>query len=145
MPSVDVFDTDFEGLPPFPDDDVLTVPLLRISLRRLILGDAHETERLWDACSKLGFFYLDARGASGEALDRSHISNGSKSENGETTLTDGDALIRDADRLFKVSDELFSQPVEELSKYDFAAKGSYFGYKGKAHMLLAPLFDSQQC
>ncbi|KAK4956140.1 hypothetical protein LTR66_013362 [Elasticomyces elasticus] len=55
-------DLSYHHLPPFPDD-VPVAPLLRISLRGLVRGDAEEQERLWSACKELGFFYLDLRGA----------------------------------------------------------------------------------
>ena len=115
MPSVDTFDTSFDGLPPFPDD-VRVCPLPRLSLHRLLNKNADESERLWDACSKLGFFYLDLRGAKNAALNGCH--------------PDGDTFLEDADRLFNVSDKFFELPVEEKIKYDLSSKGSYFGYKG---------------
>ncbi len=41
--------------PPFPDD-VPTHPLLIIDYQLLQEGDAGETERLWEAARKLGFW-----------------------------------------------------------------------------------------
>lgn len=98
------YNTQHSQLPPFPAD-VPTAPLLRLSLSKLQAHDAGEVKRLLQACEELGFFYLDLRGP-------------------------GDKILRDADTLFDVGRELYDLPLEEKQKYDFAAKGSYFGYKG---------------
>ncbi|KAF1357558.1 Clavaminate synthase-like protein [Lizonia empirigonia] len=98
-------ESSFADLPPFPDN-VPTAPLLRISLAKLLDHDADEQQRCWDACQELGFFYLDLRGAEGEAL------------------------LDDADQLFCLMRAFFELPVREKVLYDFKAKGSYFGYKG---------------
>ncbi|KAF2727822.1 Clavaminate synthase-like protein, partial [Polyplosphaeria fusca] len=102
----------FPDLPPFPEN-VPTAPLLRIDLAKLLAHDAEEEERCWEACCDLGFFYLDLRAPapSEQAID-------------------GEALLRDADSLFTVMKSFFSLSVAEKLKYDFAAQGSYFGYKG---------------
>ena len=94
------------NLPPFPDD-VPVAPLLRISLAKLISNDTAEIARFAAACEELGFFYLDL------------------------TSPDGpDPIISDANALFSVSQALYDLPLDEKQKYDFAAKNSYFGYKG---------------
>ena len=95
----------FADLPFFPDN-VPTAPLLRISLSKLLAADTDEQERCWQACQELGFFYLDLRGDSGEAL------------------------LEDADQLFQLMRTFYELPVSEKVKYDFKSKGSYFGYKG---------------
>ena len=97
----------FPGLPPFPDD-VPTAPLLRLSLAKLLAGDAAEYERLFEASIDIGFFYLDLQ----------------DSEQGRS-------LLLDADDLFQVGDKLFQLPLEEKKQYDFSAQDSYFGYKGQ--------------
>ena len=79
-----------------------TVPLLRLSLRKLQDFDPVETERFFEASKDLGFFYLDFEGAD----------NGSE-------------VLGDVDKLFAVGEELFK---ENLTAYDFRPQGSYFGY-----------------
>jgi hypothetical protein len=97
----------FPGIPPFPDD-VPTAPLLRLSSGRLLAGDPTEYERLFQASTDIGFFYLDL----------------SDSEQGTS-------LLGDADNLFKVGERLFELSLEEKKKYDFSAQKSYFGYKAQ--------------
>jgi len=65
----------FPDLPPF-STDVLTAPLLRLSLPALRTSD-EESIRLWSAATNLGFFYLDLRDD-----------------------TDGEQLLKEADELF---------------------------------------------
>jgi len=103
---------DFPNLPPFPKD-VPTAPLLGIELVKLLSGDEEEINRLWNACRDLGFFYLHLAGA----------------ENNEVNVN-GNQLLLDAEELFKVAKQFYDLPVSEKIKYDFKAKGSYFGYKG---------------
>ncbi|KAJ4358710.1 uncharacterized protein N0V89_003294 [Didymosphaeria variabile] len=90
----------------FPDD-VATAPLVTISLRKLDSDDAQEKERLFEASKSLGFFYLDMR-------DCAH----------------GEALLKGSDDMFDLNEKFYDLPLEEKTKYDFAAKGMYFGYKG---------------
>lgn len=145
-------DLSFDDIPPFPDD-VPTAPLLRISLKKLLLGDQQEVDRLWEACCKLGFLYLDLRGGKSllptsevlspkehhdltvnpwgsdvPAAGTAEASYSSQSIVG--TEVNGDKLIEVAYRLFAVGEELFDLPLAEKSTYDLSAKGSYFGYKG---------------
>jgi isopenicillin N synthase-like dioxygenase len=95
------------NLPPFPDD-VPIAPLVTISLFKLGQSTSFiEHERLFSAAKSLGFFYLDVRGT-----------------------PEGEHLLQQADDMFNLMDEFFSLPIEEKAKYDFAAKKSYFGYKG---------------
>jgi isopenicillin N synthase-like dioxygenase len=95
------------ALPPFPDD-VPIAPLVTISLCKLVESTSSiEHERLFSAAKSLGFFYLDVRGT-----------------------PEGEHLLQQADDMFDLMDEFFSLPIEEKAKYDFAAKKSYFGYKG---------------
>lgn len=101
----------FPDLPPF-SKSVPTAPLLRISLSKLLAHDPDEEERCWKACCDLGFFYLDL-----------HTSDASQE-------IDGGALLHNAEELFEVMKGFFELPVEEKTTYDFADKGSYFGYKG---------------
>lgn len=107
---------EFADLPPFPSD-VPTAPLLRIELVKLLSGDEEEIDRLWNACRDLGFFYLYLRQSDSESTD-------------DKAAINGDQLLLDADELFKVGKQFYDLPVAEKVKYDFKAKGSYFGYKG---------------
>ncbi|KAF5017669.1 hypothetical protein F66182_10384 [Fusarium sp. NRRL 66182] len=102
----------FPGLPPFPKD-VPTVPLLRISLRKLLSCDKDEVKRLVDACEKIGFFYLDLQDAGSVSL-----------------------ILDDADELFAISKEFYNLSLEEKMKYDFSAQKSYFGYKAQGAVVV---------
>ena len=93
-------------IPPFPED-IPTAPLLRLSLAKLLAHDAPEVERLMRASEEIGFFYLDLQ-------DSEH----------------GRGLLNDADALFGLGEELFALDLAEKERFDFSAKGSYFGYKG---------------
>lgn len=138
---------DFEGLPPFPTN-VPVAPLLRISLRKLLIGDQDEVNRLWKACCELGFFYLDMRdgqnlGSHGmKSPERDELTENiwatEKAQPEDHVISprqqeqdiDGDQLVKDAYALFEVGEQIFDLPVEEKIKYDFKDQGSYFGYKG---------------
>ena len=90
--------------PPFPSD-ILTAPLLRLSLSKLLKNDQQESTRFFQACKELGFFYLDLQG-----------------------VPLGNSILRDADKLFDVGEKLFELDLEEKQKYDFSAQQSYYGY-----------------
>jgi hypothetical protein len=108
MPSAeirnDISDT-FPDIPAFPID-VPTAPLLRLSLSALRTSE-EESAALFTAAKDLGFFYLDLR--------RDDL---------------GDTLLDESDQLFEVGRQLFEKGTEELSKFDYSAQASYFGYKG---------------
>lgn len=108
----------FPDIPPFPNT-IPTAPLLRISLRKLVDGDAAEEERFWEACCNLGFFYMDMR------MDNSGPVQVDDVKENEI---DGDAVLREADGLFAFMKQLYSLPMEEKEKYDFKEQGIYFGY-----------------
>jgi len=95
----------FSDLPPFPSD-VPTAPLSQLSLQKLLSGDTAESERLFEICQNLGFFYLELCGVS-----------------------PGDELLRDVATLFNVGKELFDLPVEEKVSYDYTMKTDNMGYK----------------
>ena len=78
-----------------------TVPLLRLSLRKLQSFDEEESRRFFQASKELGFFYLDFEGADG-----------------------GEEMLQHVDKLFAMGEELFK---EDLTEYDFRPQGSYFG------------------
>jgi isopenicillin N synthase-like dioxygenase len=90
----------------FPTD-VPTAPLVTISLKNLVSDDGQEKKRLFEASKSLGFFYLDLR-----------------------ECADGEALLGGSDEIFDLNERFYSLPIEEKNKYDFAAQGLYFGYKG---------------
>jgi isopenicillin N synthase-like dioxygenase len=90
----------------FPSD-VPTAPLVTISLKKLVSGDKQEKDRLFEASKSLGFFYLDLR-----------------------EYVDGEALLGGLDEMFDLNEKFYQLPLKEKIKYDFAAKGMYFGYKG---------------
>jgi hypothetical protein len=116
----------FPDIPPFPLT-VPTAPLLRISLAKLLSGDAAEEEQLWKACCDLGFFYLDLRTVENDSPEQNGHVNGNGVK-GNVKEVDGNSLLADAEKLFKVGEEFFELPVEEKARYDYAARGSYFGY-----------------
>jgi hypothetical protein len=103
------------NIPPFPDN-VPTAPLVSISLSKLLAHDAETEERLWTAACQTGFFYLDLRRQAGHS-----------SSSGAGKLVDGEALLQVVDRLFQVGRRLFDTDEEEKRRFDYAAKGSYFG------------------
>ena len=47
--------SDFADCPPFPDD-VPTVPLLVVDYQLIKAGDQGETDKLWEAATKLCFW-----------------------------------------------------------------------------------------
>jgi hypothetical protein len=135
----------FPNIPTFPNT-VPTAPLLRISLSKLLRHDEEEEQRFWNACCDLGFFYLDLRTggelngtASGNGRTNRDSGNGNGIADGSADAAiDGESLLNDAEALFKASEEFFDLPVEEKQKYDFADRGSYFGF---VPMLPMPCFS----
>ncbi|KAF8890133.1 hypothetical protein BD779DRAFT_1518485 [Infundibulicybe gibba] len=85
--------------PPFPDD-VPTHPLLIIDYQLIKAGDAAEINRLWEAGTKLGFWYLKNHEADDEV-------NG----------------------MFEMGAETMALPLEEKMKYEQGDSGISFGYK----------------
>ncbi|TFK67499.1 Clavaminate synthase-like protein [Pluteus cervinus] len=90
---------EFEGIPPFPTN-VPTHPLLVIDYELLKLQDKREIGRLWEAATKLGFWYLKNHGADEEV-------NG----------------------MFDMGEETMSLPLEEKMKFEQGDSGRSFGYK----------------
>ena len=91
-------DVDPQSFDACPED---TVPLLRLSLRKLQDFDAEESKRLFETSKDLGFFYLDLEGA-----------------------IDGQDLLDDVGTLFGLGEKVFQ---DDLSQFDFSGQGSYFG------------------
>ncbi|KAJ3497907.1 hypothetical protein NLJ89_g10288 [Agrocybe chaxingu] len=86
-------------LPAFPDD-IPTHPLLVIDYELIRNGDTVETGRLWDAATKLGFWYLKNHGA--------------------------DELVAG---MFDLGAETIALPLEERMKFEQGDEGQSFGYK----------------
>jgi isopenicillin N synthase-like dioxygenase len=93
-------------LPPFPDN-ILTAPLVTISLNKLVDNSQDEHARLFEAARSLGFFYLDMHSSPA-----------------------GERLLQEANNMFALMEDFFGLPLEEKQKYDFAAQKKYYGYKG---------------
>ncbi|KAI0269389.1 Clavaminate synthase-like protein [Gloeopeniophorella convolvens] len=87
------------SFPAFPDD-VPTVPLLVIDYELLKAGDEHEIDRLWQAATQLGFWYLKNHGVEEEA-----------------------------NAMFDVGTEAMKLPLEEKMKFEQGDSGMSFGYK----------------
>lgn len=85
------------AFPLFPDD-VPTVPLLIIDYSLIKVKDANEIDRLWEAATKLGFWYLKNHGVEDEV-------NG----------------------MFDMCAETMSLPLEEKMKYEQGDEGNSYG------------------
>lgn len=83
--------------PAFPDD-VPTVPLLVIDYELVKAKDENEINRLWEAATKLGFWYLKNHGVDDEVNE-----------------------------MFEMGKETMSLPLEEEMKYEQGDEGSSFG------------------
>lgn len=95
--------TEFNSDPPFPSD----VPIAKlecISLTDLRNGNELESEALFDACKKDGFFILDLRG----------------DEMGEK-------ILDEAGKLFDMGKTLFDLPYEAKVEYAMGGARSVFG------------------
>jgi len=86
-------------LPPFPTD-VHTHPLLVIDYDLLRAGDPTELDRLWDAATSIGFWYLKNHGADQEVSD-----------------------------MFDMGAETMALPLEEKMKFEQGDDGQSCGYK----------------
>ncbi|KAG6380554.1 hypothetical protein JVT61DRAFT_4913 [Boletus reticuloceps] len=86
-------------LPPFPTD-VYTHPLLVIDYDLLSTGDPTELDRLWDAATSIGFWYLKNHGADQEVSD-----------------------------MFDMGAETMALPLEEKMKFEQGDDGRSCGYK----------------
>ncbi|KAF9254646.1 Clavaminate synthase-like protein [Marasmius fiardii PR-910] len=86
-------------LPPFPND-VPTHPLLVIDYELLKAGKEEEIERLWNAATNLGFWYLKNHG-----------------------------VQPDVDGMFEMGEATMKLPFDEKMKFEQGDEGSSFGYK----------------
>lgn len=84
--------------PSFPDD-VPTVPLLIIDYGLIKSKDETEIDRLWEAATKLGFWYLKNHGVDDEVNE-----------------------------MFEMGKESMRLSLEEKMKYEQGDEGSSFGY-----------------
>ncbi|KAG2141049.1 hypothetical protein DEU56DRAFT_870878 [Suillus clintonianus] len=84
-------------LPPFPDN-VRTHPLLIIDHELIKAGDKEEIDRLWEAATTLGFWYLKNHGSDQEVSD-----------------------------MFDMGAETLSLPLEERMKFEQGDDGQSFG------------------
>ncbi|KAF8555044.1 Clavaminate synthase-like protein [Imleria badia] len=87
------------ALPPFPAD-VRTHPLLVIDYDLLKAGDSTELDRLWEAATSIGFWYLKNHGADKEVSD-----------------------------MFNMGAETMALPLEERLEFEQGDEGRSFGYK----------------
>ncbi|KAF8882734.1 Clavaminate synthase-like protein [Gymnopilus junonius] len=87
------------SIPAWPED-VPTHPLLVVDYQLLKKRDAGEIEKLWEAATKLGFWYL-----------KDH---------------EVDEL---AQKVFDLGAEVMALPLEEKMKYEQGDEGNSFGYK----------------
>ncbi|EPT01048.1 hypothetical protein FOMPIDRAFT_44858 [Fomitopsis schrenkii] len=85
--------------PPFPVD-VPTHPLLVIDYRRVKDGDKDEIEKLWNAATQLGFWYLKNHGVDAEV-----------------------------DGMFDMGLETMALPMDEKMAHEQGDDGASFGYK----------------
>lgn len=85
--------------PPFPDN-VPTHPLIVVDYERIRAGHSVEIDRLWQAATTLGFWYLKNHGT--------------------------DAAVDD---MFAMGDAVMRLPLEEKMKYEQGDEGNSFGYK----------------
>ncbi|KAF8646252.1 hypothetical protein AX16_007309 [Volvariella volvacea WC 439] len=91
--------SDFPGLPPFPDN-VPTHPLLVIDYQLLKARDEKEIDRLWEAGTKLGFWYL-----------KNH------------------EIDDEVNAMFEMGAETMKLSLEEKMKFEQGDEGQSFGYK----------------
>ncbi|KAI0640625.1 Clavaminate synthase-like protein [Trametes meyenii] len=85
--------------PPFPED-VSTHPLLIVDYELVKHGDEDEMEKLWQAATKLGFWYLKNHGVDDEV-----------------------------DAMFDMGRDTLALPLEEKMQYEQGDHGFSFGYK----------------
>lgn len=83
---------------PFPD--IKTHPLLVIDYQKIASGDGAEADKLFQACSTLGFFYLNNYG-----------------------------FEDNIEPMFAVGEETFRLPLEELLKFEQGDSGRTCGFK----------------
>jgi len=88
----------FPGLPPFPED-VVTHPLVVVDYLKIKAGDQEEIDKLYNAATGLGFWYLKNHG------------------------------IDEAEEIFNIGADTMALPLEEKMKYSESGGDNVFGYK----------------
>jgi len=88
-----------QSYPHFPED-VPTHPLVVIDYERIKMRDESEKEKLWEAATSLGFWYLKNHG-----------------------------IDKEVDAMFDLSAEVMSLPKDEKMKFAQGDHGKSFGYK----------------
>lgn len=91
--------------PPFPSD-ITTAPLVSLSLAKLEVHDAAESEAFFKSCRSLGFFYLNMEGS-----------------------TLGEHLVSEAEQLHKLQQDFFERPNDEKEVYAREKIDPFFGYR----------------
>ncbi|KAH6910991.1 hypothetical protein BKA70DRAFT_1370797 [Coprinopsis sp. MPI-PUGE-AT-0042] len=86
-------------LPPFPEE-IPTHPLLVIDYAKIERREPEEIDRLWEAATKLGFWYLSNHGC-----------------------------VEKADRIFDLGATAMALPMSEKLKYEQGDNGTSAGYK----------------
>ncbi|KZT10019.1 Clavaminate synthase-like protein [Laetiporus sulphureus 93-53] len=92
-----------DALPPFPDD-VPTHPLPVVDYARIRAGDETERDKLWNAATQLGFWYLKNHGVEDEM-----------------------------NALFDLGKAFMGLPLEEKMQYEEGDDGMQFGYKAAGY------------
>ncbi|KAG6847380.1 hypothetical protein H0H93_008547 [Arthromyces matolae] len=87
------------SFPPFPDD-VPTHPLLVVDYELILARDVHEVDKLWNAATQLGFWYLKNHGVDEEV-----------------------------DGMFDMGKKTMELPLEEKMRFEQGDEGMSFGYK----------------
>lgn len=92
--------------PPFAEN-VTTAPLVSVSLAKLEASDGVASHSFFEACKKLGFFYLSMEGS-----------------------TLGETLVSEAEQLLQLQQEFFNYcPNEEKELYARGKIDDFFGYR----------------
>ncbi|EJD06945.1 Clavaminate synthase-like protein [Fomitiporia mediterranea MF3/22] len=100
------------ALPPFPDN-IKTHPLLVIDYALVKIGSKDEIDRLWEAATHLGFWYLKNHGVDIEV-----------------------------EGMFDTATEIMSLPLEEKMKWDQGDSGKSFGYKARGAVVMNEYGDT---
>lgn len=94
----------FDQCPPFPANTPVA-RLATISLSKLKLGDAGESQKLYNECREWGFFLLNLR-----------------------DVEEGEALLQDAEQMFHLTEETFALDQSTLDKFAFNPPKDLIGY-----------------
>ncbi|KUJ12177.1 Clavaminate synthase-like protein [Mollisia scopiformis] len=95
----------FEKLPPFPND-VPVAKLPRISFAKLLDNETEESEALFSATRKLGFFMLDFQ-----------------------DCAEGQSFLEKSETMFEINKKICEMDIGDLAQYAYHPPHSLFGYK----------------